>query len=239
MSVPATRVPPWWPVLGVVALLSFSNVMTNRVLPSPAYVPWGVTMTVVLVTAARADGCGWVDLGLSRDRLRAGIGWGLSVFALVGVGYLVAVALPPTRELFDDGRVHGAGIGGALYQVGVRIPLGTVLIEEAAFRGVVLAMVARRAGIAWGVTVSSVLFGLWHVLPAWGLEDTNPVLEDILGEGAGPVMALVGAVVGTGLAGVVFCWLRLRSGSLLAPMMLHTATNSLGFLVAWLYLEGL
>ena len=239
MTAPETRVPPWWPVLGVVTLLALSNLMTNRVLPSPAYVPWGAAMTAVLVAAARADGCGWVDLGLSRDRLRAGIGWGLSVFALVGVGYLVAVALPLTRELFDDGRVHGTGVGGALYQVGVRIPLGTVLIEEAAFRGVVLAMVARRAGIAWGVAVSSVLFGLWHVLPAWGIEDTNPVLEDTLGEGMGPVVAVAGAVVGTGIAGVVFCWLRLRSGSLLAPMMLHTATNSLGFLVAWLYLEGL
>jgi uncharacterized protein len=240
MSGSATRVPSWWPVVGVVALLAVSNVMTNRVLPSPAYVPWGVAMTALLLGLAWADGCRWVDLGLGRERLGAGIGWGLSVFALVAAVYVLAVALPFSRDLFADDRVQGTGIGGAVYQVGFRIPLGTVLIEEVAFRGVLLAMVARRVGVAWGVVVSSLLFGLWHILPSLGIEATNPVLDDTLGDAAaGALVAVGGAVLGTALAGVVFCWLRLRSGSLLAPMMLHTATNSLGFLVAWLYLEGL
>jgi membrane protease YdiL (CAAX protease family) len=36
----------------------------------------------------------------------------------------------------------------------------------------------------------------------------------------------------TGLAGVVFCELRRRSGSLLASAGLHWATNGLGVLVA-------
>lgn len=36
----------------------------------------------------------------------------------------------------------------------------------------------------------------------------------------------------TTAAGVVLTWLRLRSGSLLAPAMLHRATNSLGVLAA-------
>jgi membrane protease YdiL (CAAX protease family) len=36
----------------------------------------------------------------------------------------------------------------------------------------------------------------------------------------------------TGLAGVVFCELRRRSGSLLAPAGLHWATNGLGVLAA-------
>jgi uncharacterized protein len=155
------------------------------------------------------------------------------------VAYLIAIAVPATRDFFDDGRVHGTGPGGAVYQAAFRIPFGTVLLEEMAFRGVLLAMVARRAGIGWAVTVSSVLFGLWHVLPAWGIEGANPVLDDTLGgTELGPWLALAGAVLGTGIAGVVFCWLRLRSGSLLAPMMLHTATNSVGFTISWLYLEG-
>jgi membrane protease YdiL (CAAX protease family) len=35
-------------------------------------------------------------------------------------------------------------------------------------------------------------------------------------------------VSGTAAAGVLFTVLRLRSGSLLAPVLLHLATNSLG-----------
>ena len=33
-------------------------------------------------------------------------------------------------------------------------------------------------------------------------------------------------------AGVVFCWLRLRSGSLLAPIGLHWAVNGVGILAS-------
>jgi len=33
--------------------------------------------------------------------------------------------------------------------------------------------------------------------------------------------------------GLVFCWLRLRSRSLIAPVMAHVATNGLALTVAW------
>jgi membrane protease YdiL (CAAX protease family) len=32
---------------------------------------------------------------------------------------------------------------------------------------------------------------------------------------------------------MVFCWLRLRSGSLIAPILAHVATNGLALTVAW------
>jgi CAAX protease family protein len=37
----------------------------------------------------------------------------------------------------------------------------------------------------------------------------------------------------TACAGMVFCWLRLRSGSLIAPILAHVATNGLALAVAW------
>jgi membrane protease YdiL (CAAX protease family) len=40
------------------------------------------------------------------------------------------------------------------------------------------------------------------------------------------------ACLGTAAAGVLFAELRLRSGSLLAPALLHLATNCLGLLAA-------
>jgi membrane protease YdiL (CAAX protease family) len=45
------------------------------------------------------------------------------------------------------------------------------------------------------------------------------------------------AVAASALAGVVLCWLRLRAGSLLAPAMLHAATNGLAYAAAWLVLS--
>ena len=45
-------------------------------------------------------------------------------------------------------------------------------------------------------------------------------------------MVLV-AVAVTSIAGLAFCWLRLRSRSLIAPIMAHIATNGLALTVVW------
>ena len=39
-------------------------------------------------------------------------------------------------------------------------------------------------------------------------------------------------VLFTSLAGVVLCWLRLRSDSLVAPVLAHWTVNGLGVIVA-------
>ena len=49
-------------------------------------------------------------------------------------------------------------------------------------------------------------------------------------------IAAIGVVVGTlavtTVAGAAFGWLRLRSGSVIAPMMAHLATNSFAYVAA-------
>ena len=44
---------------------------------------------------------------------------------------------------------------------------------------------------------------------------------------------MAGAVVVTFVAGLVFGWLRLRSRSLVAPVLAHVATNGLALVAAW------
>jgi uncharacterized protein len=44
----------------------------------------------------------------------------------------------------------------------------------------------------------------------------------------------VATVCFTALAGVGLCWLRLRSGSLLAPLLAHWTVNGLGVIVTLL-----
>jgi len=58
---------------------------------------------------------------------------------------------------------------------------------------------------------------------------------------AGRVLLVLGSIAVTFVAGLVFCWLRLRSRSLIAPVMAHVATNGLALTVAWFtvhYLPG-
>ena len=55
--------------------------------------------------------------------------------------------------------------------------------------------------------------------------------------GGGPLGVLVrvaGTVLFTAAAGVVFCELRVRSGSLLAPMLAHWSVNGLGVIFVYL-----
>jgi uncharacterized protein len=52
------------------------------------------------------------------------------------------------------------------------------------------------------------------------------------------LLSIVLAVTATALAGVVFCWLRLRTRSLAAPAVLHLAGNSLAYLIAWIVLRS-
>ena len=82
--------------------------------------------------------------------------------------FAAGAALPLTRDAFRDARYH-SNTGHALLTAFVLIPLGTVLFEEVAFRGVLWALLRRWRGTRTATAVSSALFGLWHVLPSLGL----------------------------------------------------------------------
>ena len=99
-------------------------------------------------------------------------------------------------------------------------------------------MLVRRFGLVWGLVISSVLFGLWHILPSIGTHEQNPALGSVVGEGRrGNILAVALSVLTTTVAGVLFAGLRLVSGSVLAPMGLHWATNGLGYAFSWLLIR--
>ncbi|WP_236835122.1 CPBP family intramembrane glutamic endopeptidase [Blastococcus sp. KM273129] len=212
-----------------VLLGAWNNVVITRLPGYPqSYVPVNLAATGLLLAGARFAGTTWQELGLERRRARAGIGWGGVCAAVVAAGYAVALAVPAVRPLLADARLAGAGSGEIAHQALVRIPLGTVVWEEVAFRGVLLAALLRLLPPRTAVAVSAALFGIWHIRPTLSAARANTLADG----GAGLfAVVLLGCAV-TAAAGVLFAWLRLRSGSLLAPVLLHLATNSLGALAA-------
>lgn len=227
----------FWPVVAVLGVLVVVNVVTNRFAPD-LYLLWAWLGVAALLVIARRDGETWTELGLGRVPRRAWLGAAGVILAVLAV-YLIAAMLPLTREAFGDDRVSDLTTAELLLRALVRVPLGTVLLEEVAFRGVLLAMLWRRLGVIRGVVISSLVFGLWHVLPSLGLSSTNEALGAAVGSGAsGQALGVVLAVVFTTGAGVVFCELRRRFGHLVVPMALHWATNGLGYLFAWALVTG-
>jgi uncharacterized protein len=221
-------------VAAVVAILVPANLLNNWLAPR-AYVPTCMVTAGLLLPLARRDGCSWSELGLSRASVRPGLRWSAALAGTVLAALAVAAALPAARPAFADTRAARLSGAAVLFHVLVRIPLGTALLEEVAFRGVLPAMLGRRRGARAGVVGSSLLFGLWHVLPSLGLRNANAAVADLTGTGpAGTAVVVTGAVLGTAAGGVVLCELRRRSGSLLAPFALHWAFNGLGLLFAWM-----
>ena len=217
-----------------VVLLVLTNLVNNRWLPA-----WGLLTAVVVVAVllgiAHWAGDGAELVGLTRGSLPRGVRWALSVIGIVAAVYLVGALFPPTRGLFADQRTDTLSGGQVALRVLVKVPLGTVLLEEVAFRGVLYGLLLRIRGVYWATGVSSLLFGLWHILPSLHLASDKPALGSLFGHSVlGAVLADAGAVLFTAASGVVFCELRRRSTSLLAPMGLHWATNALGYISAYL-----
>jgi uncharacterized protein len=233
VTLASARIERWVPVGVSVAILAISNVASNRAFTGWGYVPWNVLVAVMLVVVARRlDGLRRIDLGLAN--VRRGLKIGFALLLAVAVVYAIAVAIPATRDLFRDKRVGERSAFALVAETMIRIPLGTVMLEEVAFRGVLLGQFGRRLGWRRGTLASSALFGLWHVLPSLGINKVNPTLRDA---GIARPVAVLGAVVLTAIAGCFMCFVRLRARSLLAPAFLHAATNSLGFATAWFVLR--
>ena len=215
-------------VIAATTVLAVSNVVSNRLWPR-AYLPWNVTVATGLLALALRCGLSWSDLGLTRSRLRRGLLAGGAAAGSVAALYLAAFTMPATRGMFVDERATGP-LSKALFAAFVRIPLGTVLLEELAFRGVLPGLVG---GPWWRRTViSSALFGLWHVLPSLEMTKVDTGVGAMTGRW-GPVGHATLAVLATFAAGVALSAHRRWGGHLAAPMLAHLATNSLGVLLAW------
>lgn len=217
------------------ALLGSSNLLVNRVLPGWTYPLVNGATALLLLGMARRAGLGAEALGLERRHLWRSAAVGAAGMAIVAVGYGVALAVPSLRHVFDDGRLGDIGTAGLLWNALVRIPVGTVLLEEVAFRGVLPALFGADARWRWGpILAASSLFGAWHILPSLALH-RNAAVAATLGTASAAVIPTL-AVVASTAAGVLLYWWRHTGRGLLAPALVHLATNSGGVLIAWFFL---
>ena len=209
-------------LVGLVIGLPLYNFLANRWPPFNAalFVPMNLTLTALILIV------GFGPLELSRQQifgdasLRA-LGYGLILGAAVTLPVFVVSLWRRGVRWVRDERVADLRGGALAYQVLVRIPLGTALLEEVAFRGVLFAA-WRGSGDLQAALASSIVFGLWHVGPTINAVRANR--PDASTSAA--IKAIAGAVLFTTLAGLVFSWLRAEVG-LLGPLVMHAVVNGL------------
>src|SRR5262252_1418808 len=206
-------------------LAAYNNVLGVHPWHNRRYVRVNLCATGAALAAAALSGLTPADLGLGRGRWLPGR-TGYRLAAAVAAGWLLVAVVPATRPLLGDKRITSLDGRAVAYQALIRIPVGTALWEEIAFRGVLQAALRRVMPKTAAIAVTSCVFGVWHIRPTLqGLRANG-----LAGTRGRAVAGVTAGVAATTAGGVLFSWLRERSGSVTAPILLHVATNSGGLI---------
>jgi uncharacterized protein len=223
------EVPSHWRRLAPAAIVAAVLLLwSNAVLPAlPADAVlkalFNLGGVVAMITVARLLGVTWADLGVGRGTWAAGLRWGGAAIGVAVLGYGAVLLVAPA--LLENPQLADASPSALLLRGLVLIPLGTVLAEELAFRGVLHGRSVRALPVRAALGVTAVAFGLWHLTVALG-PSAVPLPPTLHWTSALTVLAVT--VVG----GLVLGWLRHRTGSVLAPIGLHLGTNAVGLVAA-------
>lgn len=216
--------------VGYITVLCIYNVLAVHIRG------WQQWILVVMLLAASSAVMWWfsinaAEIGLARKYLKRGLLYGLGIGAIIAGSMIVAYIVQPT--LFTDNRYSDTSnteaIGRLLYML-----LRTVIVEELVFRGILFALLLRKMPTVQAVAASSVFFGLWHIMPSLGVSGTSAAASTLLPSFIGSVAVIAGIVVATGSAGALFCYAKIRSNSLLAPIIVHWTINGVGLILAML-----
>ncbi len=207
-----------WRWLGVAAALVFVNdlLLTNAYGLIPDVLPgrWNwqgkvLALAATLVIAA-APALGWRPAGITLRQKPGSLRVAVPV-ALLYCAFFLAIALvfpddPPTTETVAF-QLTMPGLEEELFYRGLLLlALDRALADRIRFLGVEW---------TWGALISCALFGLTH---AFAFSDVSYSFDPMY-------MGL------TALPALIAVWLRLRTGSLLIPVVLHSFGNAIGFLV--------
>ena len=185
----------------------------------------GVALVALSIAFARALDLDAAAVGLSRLAATRGavIGAALGLAgatAAVGVLRLVAPAIVGQQvEYAPLAQVTQVEVAR---HVAVLLPLGTVVPEEFAFRGVLLGGLMRRMRQRDALIISGATFALWHLGVAIATVDDTTLGSPSPWFAFAVAVALAVVLLG----GAVLAWLRLRTRSLATTIALHWAFNA-------------
>lgn len=130
-------------------------------------------------------------------------------FSLAELGNVVSQLVPAiaTTEQEEASIAAATRIDGPLRAITVTFAFVVVapVTEELLFRGLLLSALRARLGTAGALFFTSVLFGLFHLVPL--------------------------AVIYASIAGLLLGWVFLRTGSIAPGIAMHAANNAVGVLL--------
>ncbi len=168
------------------------------------------------------------DAGIRLEGFWTSLGLGICLAVIIIIPFYVAlVMLPRVGISLPAIRLDEVDQEGLVRRLLVRIPAGTVLFEEMLFRGVFLGLLLKEQGRPRALAVSSIVFGVWHIIPALKVLFKNFGVSSVL-PGIGIfILGILGAVI----AGYVFGWVRIRKNNIVGPVIAHLLINDSALLL--------
>lgn len=217
------------------ALLAYNNALSLVIGPGDgpgALRVWtNAALLALALLAVRARGYDVDELGLRPARLASGLAAGFALGLALAVAPVAFVALAPlvTGEPIQNEGVTSLSGPELAIRLGLRVPFGTALFEEVLFRGVLYAAMFRASGERAALLGTALVFALWHTaitsmtVAESGVVQAQPLVA------LGVLVSLAGLFVG----GLIFAWLRWRTGSIGAAVGLHWSVVSAMTVAVW------
>lgn len=199
---------------------TMSTAKSIVVLLSQALLDGGAILYLYLMVIGRTSApfwptIGWRRLSSSAGSFRATALQYLSGGAVLAVVVSFSSAFLNSKESLPIEELLKARVSMLLFAVlGVLV---APLVEETIFRGFLYPIIARRTGVAAGIAITGILFGMLHAVQLWG--------------GWGQIALLM-------MVGIVLTWVRARTGTVAASYFVHLGYNGLQLLGYLIYLVG-
>jgi membrane protease YdiL (CAAX protease family) len=231
------------PFLLTALLLAYSNGLTALAYkrghdPERTYLFLNPLMFLglLLYTAKRPGGLeatGLTQKGLGSSAL-LGLGAGglLSIIPLIFFHQPVLLDTP-----LEYGPVAKMTRRELLEDITLRVSVNIAFLEELAFRGLLYDSLRVRFSERAAIIGSATTFACWHFAVTYATTRQTNMMEaarlpSFLRPFIQPI-AVLGAMLTTGIAGLAFAYLRKRTGNLAAPIAAHWLTDSLIIASLW------
>lgn len=215
--------------IALVLLILLYGTVLARLVPIKYHLYLNIGISAVAIIIGLAFGMNWANMGLDVAHILPGFFVAVAASAVITIGTLLIAAIPFLRHYFLGENLAQASGKLIAFEAAIRIPFGTALVEEILFRGVLLGILLMHHSTLVALAIAAVIFGLWHIFPTiTSIENNDVVAKAMQDKKRRKYGSVTGVVIITAMAGMLFGWLRIIAGSILAPWLVHWSINASG-----------
>jgi tRNA pseudouridine32 synthase/23S rRNA pseudouridine746 synthase len=180
-------------------------------------------LLVVLVLWSNLTRLSLKEIGVTKDHIVFASACGIAA-ACIAAGAVLGLLMwgPGVGGTVRYTPFSSMTVGTIIARATIWMPLTTALPEEFAFRGVLLGLLRRRLRPLTAAVVAAIPFGLWHGLTVFHTVGNTSLAHTTFGW----ILGSAGGFLAVFVGGLLFAFLRLKTGNLIASFFAHWGFNA-------------